>query len=155
MSKPKIPFMLRMINFWPPLVGTGIRVKRMDPDFRAIDVEMKLRFWNRNYVKTQFGGALYAMTDPFYMVMLIQNLGRDYIVWDKAATIRFLKPGVRTVRAEFRLPPERVAEIRAAADREYKVEPTFTVQIIDTEGVVVAEVDKLLYVRRKDKSRPK
>ena len=76
------------MNVWPPFAGAGIRVVRLDADWRAIDVEMKLRFWNSNYVGTHYGGSLYSMTDPFYMLMLIENLGREYVVWDKAATIR-------------------------------------------------------------------
>ena len=84
--------MIRAINLWPPILGAGIRVK-WGPGNKAVDVEMKLRFWNRNYVGTHYGGSLYSMTDPFYMLMLMNNLGRDYIVWDKAASIRFRKPG--------------------------------------------------------------
>ena len=81
------------MNLWFPFLGAGIRVTRLQSDWKAIDVEMKLRSWNSNYVGTHYGGSLYSMTDPFYMLMLIENLGRDYIVWDKAATIRFRKPG--------------------------------------------------------------
>jgi hypothetical protein len=82
-----------LINLWPLLLGAGIRVTRLDADWRAVDVEMKLTRWNRNYVGTHYGGSLYSMTDPFYMVMLIEILGRDYVVWDKSASIRFRKPG--------------------------------------------------------------
>jgi len=81
--------MRAFMNVWPPFLGAGIRVTRLQPDWRAIDVEMKLRFWNANFVGTHYGGSLYSMTDPFYMLMLIENLGRDYIVWDKSASIRF------------------------------------------------------------------
>src|SRR5262245_2842192 len=139
---------LKLINFWPPLAGAGIRV-RMQPDMKAIDVEMKLRWWNRNYVGTHFGGALYAMTDPFYMIMLIQNLGPGYVVWDKAATIRFRKPGRGTVRAQFRLSESQIDDIRSKLQNQEKLEPLFTVEVKDDNGVVVAEVEKLLYVRRK------
>ena len=140
---------LKAINYWPPLLGAGIRVTRMDPDMRAVDVEMKLRFWNRNYVGTHYGGSLYSMADPFYMLMLIANLGREYIVWDKAATIRFKKPGKGTVRAQFRISEAQIDDIRQKLKTHAKVEPTFTVEIKNAEGEVVAEVDKLLYVRKK------
>ncbi len=142
--------LFKLINFWPPYLGAGIRIKHISDDIMSIDVEMKLRRWNRNYVKTHFGGSLYAMTDPFFMLILMEQLGRDYIVWDKAATIRFKKPGVKTVFAHFEISPERLQEIRDAADNSYKVEPTFTVNIVDKDGTVIAEVDKLLYVRRRD-----
>jgi hypothetical protein len=140
----------RWINWWPPLLGAGVRVTRFDADWRAVDVEIPLRWWNKNYVGTQYGGSLYSMTDPFYMVMLIENLGGGYIVWDKSATIRFRKPGRGKVRAEFRLSEEVIEEIRAAVEREGKVEREFSVGVKDENGEVVAEVRKLLHVRKKD-----
>jgi hypothetical protein len=140
---------MRWINMWPPLLGAGIKVIRMDEDMRAVDVEMKLTKLNRNYVGTHYGGSLYSMADPFYMLMLIANLGREYIVWDKAATIRFKKPGKGTVRAEFRLSEEQIEDVREKVKHHPKYEPTFLVEIRDAHGTVVAEVEKLLYVRRK------
>jgi len=142
----------RLINFWPPLLGAGIRVKRLQPDWKAIDVEMKLRRWNANYVGTHYGGSLYSMADPFYMLMLIENLGRGYIVWDKSATIRFRKPGKGTVTASFRLSDEQLNGIRQALETQDKIEPTFVVEIKDEAGGVVAEVQKLLHIRKKDAS---
>jgi hypothetical protein len=79
----------------PPFLGAGIRVKRLASDWKEIDVEMRLRWWNANYVGTRYGGSLYSTADPFFMVMLIENLGKEYIVWDKAASIRLKKPGTR------------------------------------------------------------
>jgi len=135
-----------MLSFWLPYLGAGIRV-RPSADLRTFDVRMKLRWWNRNYVNTHFGGSLYSMCDPFFMLILIQALGRGYVVWDKAATIRFRRPGKGTVRATFHIPQEKVEGIRAAADRGEKIEPVFTVEVRDEQGEVVAEVEKLLYVR--------
>ncbi|MBZ5648735.1 MAG: DUF4442 domain-containing protein [Acidobacteriia bacterium] len=140
---------LKWINLWPPLLGAGIRVQRIDPDMRAIDVEMKMKRWNKNYVGTHYGGSLYSMTDPFYMLMLLANLGRDYIVWDKAATIRFRKPGKGRVKAEFRLSEAQIEEIREKLKTQEKVEPTFLVEVKDEAGDVVAEVQKVLHVRKK------
>jgi hypothetical protein len=137
---------LRMLSLWPPYLGAGIRV-RPSADLRTFEVRMKLRWWNRNYVNTHFGGSLYSMCDPFFMLILAQALGRGYVVWDKAATIRFRRPGKGTVRAAFHIPQERVDEIRAAADRGEKVEPVFTAEVLDEQGEVVAEVEKLLWVR--------
>ena len=145
------PVFFYLMSLWPPFLGAGVRVRKISPDFREIDVEMKLRFWNKNYVGTQFGGSLYSMTDPFYMLMLFENLGRDYIVWDKGATIRFKRPGKGRVRAKFKLTAEQIEEIKAQADSGPKVEPVFKVEIKDDEGHVVAEVDKILYVKRKEK----
>ncbi len=139
----------RWVNFWPPFLGMGIRVKHITPDMKAIDVEMKLRFWNANYVGTHFGGSLFAMTDPFYMLMLMANLGRDYIVWDKAATIRYRRPGKGTVRAEFRLHDSEIDDIREKLKTLPKYEPVFSVEVKDEDGVVIAEIEKVLHVRKK------
>jgi len=139
-------WMIRLLSLYPPYLGAGVRVKA-SPDLRTFEVRMKLRWWNRNYVGTQFGGSLYSMCDPFFMLALADALGRGYIVWDKAATIRFRRPGRGAVRATFHLPQEKIDEIRAAADAQGKVEPTFTVNVLSEEGEVVAEVEKLLYVR--------
>ena len=138
-----------LINLWPPFLGAGIRVTRIAPDWREIDVEMKLRRWNRNYVGTHYGGSLYSMTDPFYMLMLMENLGRDYIVWDKAASIRFRKPGKGKVKAEFRLTDAQLDDIREKLTTLEKYEPTFMVEVKDEAGEVVAEVQKVIHIRRK------
>ena len=136
------------LNLWPPFLGSGIRVTRLDPDWRAIDVEMKLRFFNRNYVGTHYGGSLYSMTDPFYMLMLIENLGRDYVVWDKSASIRFRlgpRPCNGNVSPQRRTTGGHSATMQAAE----KIEPTFTVEVKDESGEVVAVVDKVVQVRKK------
>jgi hypothetical protein len=117
---------------------------------KAFDVEMKLRWWNANYVCTHFGGSLFAMTDAFYMLMLMANLGHDYIVWDKAASIRYRKPGKGTVRAEFRLSDAQLDDIRDKLKALPKYEPAFMVEVKDEQGIVIAEVEKLLHVRLKD-----
>jgi hypothetical protein len=139
----------KLLNVWPPYLGAGIRIHSHASSFQSVDVEMKLRFWNTNFVGTQFGGSLYSMCDPFFMFILMENLGNDYIVWDKAATIRFKKPGKGTVRAHFHIPKEKIEEIRVQLETVWKVEPTFIVEVKNDEGEVIAEVEKLLYVRKK------
>lgn len=151
MSKPKFSTrrLRNLLRIYPPFIGAGIRVARISPDMREIDVELRQHWWNENYVGTHYGGSLYSMTDPFYMLMLMHNLGKDYIVWDKAATIRFRKPGKGPVRAQFRLTEAQIEEVRARLEQEDKIEPTFVVEVRDEAGEVVAEVEKLLYIRRK------
>ena len=140
----------RWINLWPPFLGAGIRVQHIASDMKSIDVEMKLRWWNANYVGTHFGGSLFAITDAFYMLMLMANLGPDYIVWDKAASVRYKKPGRSTVRAEFRLNDSQIDDIREKLKTLRKYEPVFTVEVKDDQGIVIAEVEKLLYVRKNE-----
>ena len=137
----------RLINFYPPLLGAGIRSRTIDE--LTMRVEMKLTALNRNIVGVHFGGSLYAMCDPWFMLIMMRALGPDYIVWDKAASIKFVSPGRGTVNAIFQIPQERVNEIRAAADRGEKIEPTFSVDVLGEQGQVIAHVEKLLYVRKK------
>lgn len=140
-----------LFNLYPPLFGAGIRITRIQPDWKELDVEMRLRWWNANYVGTQYGGSLYSMTDPFLMVMLIEILGRDYIVWDKSASIRFRKPGRGTVYAKFRITDQQIADIRASLKMEEKTEREFGIEVKDEQGEVVAEVKKLLHFRNRKK----
>ena len=137
----------QLINFYPPLLGAGIRSRRIDE--LTIHVEMKLTALNRNIVGVHFGGSLYAMCDPWFMLIMMRALGSDYIVWDKAASIKFVSPGRGTVKAVFQIPQERVNEIRAVADRGEKIEPMFSVDVLGEQGQVIAHVEKLLYVRKK------
>lgn len=138
-----------VLRFYPPYLGAGVQVKTIAPDFRYIRVEMPLTPLNTNYVGTHFGGSLYSMCDPFFMLMLIKHLGPDFIVWDKAAAIRFRRPGRGRVHAEFRLTDQEIETIRTKALRGEKVEPEFEVSVYDWKGEVVATITKTLYVRRK------
>jgi acyl-coenzyme A thioesterase PaaI-like protein len=141
--------LLRLMSFYPPYLGAGIAITEVAEDFRAITVEMRLRPWTRNYMGTHFGGSLYAMCDPFFMVMVTQALGPEYVVWDKAATIDFLKPGRGRVTARFELPEDRLAQIRAELAQNGKSHPRFEAAIRDQDGDVVARVGKVLSVRPK------
>ena len=137
------------MNFWPPLVGAGIRIDYIHPEYKQIDVSMKLHWWNANYVRTHFGGGMYMMADPFFMYMLVKILGENYIVWDKEATIRFLKPGRGTIRAHFELTDEQISNLKSSLSERDKITPTFTVKIVDSKNEVICEVDKKLYIRKK------
>ena len=144
---------LRLMRVYPPYLGAGVRVSHASPDVSSIQVEMPLTHLNRNFVGTQFGGSLYAMCDPWFMLMLIHRLGPGYVVWDKAAAIEFLRPGRGTVRATFDLPDERVEEIRRAVARAGKVLPRFEVTILAEDGTAVARIEKTLYVRSAERLR--
>lgn len=139
----------RILNFWPPFLFSGIRVVEFGADYRHARVELRMRPWNRNYVGTHFGGSLFAMTDPFWMIMVKERLGRGYMVWDKAAEIEFVKPGRGTVHAEFRLEEAVLDELRAATAGGDKTLRWFDADVIDQEGDVVARIRKQVYVRRK------
>ncbi len=137
------------LNFWGPYRGAGIRVAEIAPDFSRIVVELRETRNNRNAVGTHFGGSLYSMCDPFYMLMFISRLGKDYVVWDKAASIDFQRPGKGTVRAVFAISAEDIARVKAETAEGARYTPTFVVEVIDDQGERVARVEKVLYFRRK------
>ena len=141
------------INLWPPFLASGIHVTRLDDDYRHARVELRMRPWNRNYVRTHFGGSLFAMTDPFWMLLVMQSIGRDHLVWDRAGTIDFLKPGRGTVHACFDLDDNVLAQLRADSAGGDKVLRWFETDVVDGDGDVVARVRKQLYVRLKKDRR--
>jgi acyl-coenzyme A thioesterase PaaI-like protein len=147
----KIPFntMVRLMNFYPPFIGAGVRVRLIDEEKKSLEVCMPLKVTNKNYVGVHFGGSLYAMTDPFYMLILMNKLGRDYIVWDKKAAIHFKRPGKGKVKAIFDISAERVQEIKDAVQKYGKWEPEFTIDIKNEDDQVVASVSKTLWVKKK------
>ena len=136
-------------NLFPAYRGTGARVTFISSDYREIRVKLPLSFRSRNAVGTIFGGSMYGAVDPVYMIMLMRNLGRDFVVWDKAATIRFRKPGRTTLFATFRLDDAELDAIRAATASGEPVDRTYNVELIDAEGTVHASIDKIIYVRKK------
>ena len=144
------PNTLRHIfNVWPPFLLSGIHVTELAPDWSFARVELRMRPWNRNYVGTHFGGSLFAMTDPFWMLLVMHNIGRDYYVWDKAGEIEFVKPGRGTVVAQFHIDDAVLDELRQATADGQKALRWFENEIIDAGGEVVARVRKQLYVKRK------
>ncbi len=141
---------IKWINIYFPYLFSGIRVK-ISPDDNAIIASMKLKWYNKNLVGTHFGGSLYSMCDPHFMFLIMINLGKDYIVWDQAASIRFKKPGKGKVSARFYVSPEEIARIRDEVEELGKKTFRFYAEVKNEAGEVVAEVDKDVYVRKKRK----
>lgn len=139
----------RIINIYGPYLGAGVKVDYLDKDFREARVSMRLTWYNRNYVGTHFGGSLFSMVDPFYMLLLMNNLGRDYIVWDASAEIDFVSPGRGRVFAHFLLTDEMLQEIKQKTASGDKFLPVYDVNIVDEKDQLVAKVRKKLYIRRK------
>ena len=133
-------------NLWPCFRGTGARVAFIASDWSEVRVRLPLSWRTRNYVGTIFGGSLYAAVDPFYMLMLIHRLGPGYVVWDKAASIRFRKPGRSALFATFQIDEPEVAEIRRLLQDQPKVDRTYPVELRDAQGVIHAEVQKVIYI---------
>lgn len=150
MKKSRLRQTLRLLNFYGPYLGAGIRVKKINDDFTRFEVEMKLRWYNRNLFGTHFGGSLYAMCDPFFVFIVAQYLGSEYIVWDKSAKIDFLKPGKGAVRAVFEISEEKLSEIKREADASEKITFWLETFVTDDNGLNIAKVEKEIYVRRKN-----
>ncbi|HEY6894218.1 MAG TPA: DUF4442 domain-containing protein [Rhodanobacteraceae bacterium] len=149
MRMPSARALRRILNLWPPFLFAGIRVLEVSDDMRRARVVLKRHWYNRNFVGTHFGGSLFAMTDPFWMIMTLYRLGDGYIVWDKAAEIEFVEATKAPVYAEFVLDDATIAEIRAATDGGEKHLRWFGTDIRTADGELVARVRKQVYVRRK------
>jgi acyl-coenzyme A thioesterase PaaI-like protein len=145
-------WMRRLFNLYPPYLGAGVHVDELSDDFRFARVTMPLRWYNRNYVGTHFGGSLYSMTDPFLMIMFMRNLGPGYVVWDKAGSIEYVAPGRGRMSVEFRVTPEVLDEVRANTEAGEKYLRWFEVDVRDPGGAVVARVRKQLHFRRKPRA---
>ena len=135
-------------NLFPAFRGTGARVTYIAGDFHEVRIRLPLSRRTRNYVGTIYGGSIYGAVDPFYMIMLMLLLGPDYVVWDKAAEIRFLKPGRTTLYATFRIDDEELEAIRRATE-EGPVDRRYEVELVDEASVSHAAVTKTIYIRRK------
>jgi acyl-coenzyme A thioesterase PaaI-like protein len=137
------------MNLWPPFLFAGIRVVEISPDYRYARVEMRLRPWNRNFFGTHFGGSLFAMTDPFWVLLLFNQLGGEHVVWDQAGEIEFVAPGRGTVYAEFRLTDEHVEQVLDQTASGEKALVWFDTDVVGQDGTVIAKVRKQVYARRK------
>jgi len=138
-------------NWFPAYRGTGARVEYIAGDWLEVRIRLPLNWRTRNVVGTIFGGSIYASIDPMFMIMLMRRLGRDYIVWDKAATVRFRRPGRETLRATFRLTEDELEAIRRDVADQGKIERTYTVELLDPAGVVCASCDKVISIRAQER----
>ena len=149
MRKKIILKYLKIVNFWFPFLGSGIKILKVNKERTRFEISLRLTGRNKNLFGTQFGGSLYAMTDPFYAFILVLNLGDDYIVWDKSAEIKFIKPGKTKVFATIEIDKQTIQNIKDDVDKIGKNTYKFATNITDKNGEVVAKVVKELYVRNK------
>ncbi|WP_300266404.1 DUF4442 domain-containing protein [Microbacterium sp.] len=137
------------MSLWIPNLFSGIRVRRFSDDWTHATVELRINVFTRNYVKTAFGGSMSAMTDPYFFMLVMHQLGRDYVVWDTRGEIEFVKPGRGVLTAHFHVPKEHAAAIRQKAHGGAKVLEWFETEITDRAGDVVAKVRREVYIREK------
>jgi hypothetical protein len=139
----------KLLNFYPPFIGAGIRLKNYNEKGTSYLVEMKLRWYNRNVYGTHFGGSLYAMCDPFFVFAAYAYFGEGYVLWDKSASIEFKRPGKGTVHALFEISDERLAKMKSEVDSSGKKTFYFTAEVKDLEENTIALVKKEIYIRKK------
>ncbi|MGB2895444.1 MAG: DUF4442 domain-containing protein [Anaerolineales bacterium] len=142
-----------VLNIYPPYLFAGVQVTKIDPEWRELHVSMKLRWFNQNAVGTHFGGSLYSMVDPHLMLLLMQALGSNYVVWDQSAEIEFIKPGKGRVHSVVRITDEDIEEIRRKTAGGDVYRPRFEIAILDEQGDIVAIVTKVLHIRCRRSAR--
>ena len=147
----KTRMLRRLYNLWPCYWGTGVRIRYISKDFREMHVELPLNWRTRNYVGTIFGGSMYGAVDPIYMLMLIKNLGSEYEVWDKEATIRFRRPGRSTLHARCVLEEEEIKQIVELAN-ESPIDRMYSIDLSDGKGTVCATIEKTIHIRERKES---
>jgi acyl-coenzyme A thioesterase PaaI-like protein len=144
------PWLLKfLLNLYPPYLGAGVRVSYIANDWKELHVTMACRWFNRNAVNTHFGGSLYSMIDPHLMLLLMQLLGKDYLIWDKAASIEFVKASRKRVTSVIQLSDQDLEDIRANTRTGNKYLPEFKIELRDEDNELIARVNKTIYVRRK------
>ena len=153
MSNPKFAKLIRKVNIYPPYLGMGIRVRSFSDDFTRFEVQLRPRWYTRNLFGTHFGGSLYAMADPFFVFIVTMNFGKNYVVWDKSASIDFLKPAKGTITGVFEISADRLQEMKAEVDALGKNTYHFEAELVDENGETVARVRKEIYARAKGATR--
>jgi len=140
---------VKMINWYPPYIGAGIKLKKVNENKTRMEVELRKTWFNKNLFGTHFGGSLYAMCDPFFVFIVHNYLGKGYIVWDKSAEIKFKRPGTGKVKAIFEISTERLLQIKEEVDIKGKQSIFFETVITNDQQKVIAEVSKEIYIRKK------
>ena len=144
---------VKHLSYWPPYFFSGIKIAEINNEFTKIKVVMKQWPWNTNYVGSHFGGSLYSMCDPFFMFILLEHMKKDHIIWDKSAEIKFIRPAVGEVQAEFEITLDQIKQIQKEALDSYSLSPLLKTKVIDSRGETIALVNKTLYVRKKDRQK--
>ena len=138
-----------LMNWYPMYFGTGGKILFWSGDSREVHLRLRRNIRTYNYVGTIFGGSMFAASDPFYMLMLLRVFGSSYVVWDKSASIRFRKPGRTTLYMRYELTDEQIDDIRSDVAANGQTERTFTLQWMDADGTVYAEIERLCYIADK------
>lgn len=136
-------------NIFPAFRGTGGRVTFISSDWMEVHLKIPLNWRTRNYVGTIYGGSIYGAVDPMYMLMLIKVLGSEYVVWDKSATVKFIRPGRQTLYARFKLGWGEIEYIKHMLEEEGSIDRIYPVELTNADGQVHARITKTIYISKR------
>ena len=137
-------------NFWPCIWCTGGKIEFISADHHEMHVSLKLNIRTRNRVGTVFGGSIYSSVDPYFMLMFMQILGKDYVVWDKAASVKFIRPIVKAVKCRFLISEELVQEVKQKISEQDEYTFDMPLRYEDDNGLVYAVFNKTIYAAGKE-----
>lgn len=137
-------------NLSPMFRRSTARIVEVSRDLKHIQIKLPISYKNRNYVNSIFGGSMFAAVDPIPMVQLMNLLGDSYVVWDKAAQIKFRRPAREDLYARFEYSNEELEQIQLGVEQGNELEIEKTTQLTNANGTVVfCEVVKTIYVADK------
>jgi len=138
-----------IFNFFPAFWSTGAKVTYLAADYKEVHLKLPLSWRTRNYVGTIFGGSMFASTDVLYFLLVLKNIGDDYIVWDKASSVRFRKPGKGTLYAKAIISDEEIEMIKKELQNTDKIDRIFHLDLIDEAGDVCASIEKTIHIQNR------
>ncbi|MCX8514782.1 MAG: DUF4442 domain-containing protein [Burkholderiales bacterium] len=145
----KVFFFRIIMNLFPAYRRTGGRVTFISNDWCHVRIKLKLNWQTKNYVGSIFGGSIYGSIDPIYMLQLIKILGPNYVVWDKEAAIKFIKPVRTTIYADFLLDQEIINKVKNEVQSKSKSIISLPVNFYDANNILYATISKTLYIADK------
>lgn len=137
------------MNWYPMFFGTGAKILFWSGDWSEVHLRLKLNLWTMNYVRTIFGGSQFSATDPFYMLMFMHMLGKDFVVWDKSASIKFKRPGKKPLYAIFKITPEILTKVKADVKANGETTHVAIVHWVDKDGIIYSELERSIYIADK------
>lgn len=138
-----------IFNYFPAFWSTGAKVTYLAADYKEIRLKLPLSWRTRNYVGTIFGGSMFASTDVLYFLLVLNNLGKNYIVWDKASCIRFKNPGKGTLYTKAVLSDEEIEIIKTELLNTDKIDRVYFLDLIDETGDICASIEKTIHIQNK------
>lgn len=137
-----------LLQFYPPFLFMGVKIKVFTKDHRRMVIQLPLRWYGKNVHGTMFGGFLCAVSDPL-PALLCGRIFRGVEVWTKSHAVEFIRPAKTSVEAEVVISDEDVAAISEALNAEGKTSHTFRFSFRDEYLHEIATVANTVYFRKR------